>query len=56
MSDRKNRDIGNKREHQKNKPQCDCWLCREGKTKKRVIRDKDIRKELGYARIGLNNI
>lgn len=60
MSDRKNRDVGRKRERVQNKKMCDCWLCTDGATKKkRGLRRQD-RKEIqrtsGYSRIGLNNI
>ena len=41
MSDRTNRDIGNKRNHQKNKRECSCWYCISGKEKKRLLRDKE---------------
>ena len=63
MSDRSNRDVGNKRESKKHKNECGCWHCETGATKKRVKkarvdRDdlKEIRKELGYSRVGRNNV
>lgn len=63
MSDRRNRDIGNKREYKKHKTYCDCWHCEAGAVKKRVKKDrvdrddlKEIRAELGYSRIGMDNI
>lgn len=34
MSDRKNRDIGNKREYKKHRRYCTCWHCEEADTKK----------------------
>ena len=37
MSDRRNRDIGKKRERQKHRVLCDCWLCMPGKDKKRAV-------------------
>lgn len=60
MSDRRNRDRGRKKEHQANRPECDCWYCMGGAEKKRIQRDranrKELRKELGYSRIGLGNV
>lgn len=41
MSDRTNRDIGNKRNHQKNKRECSCWYCISGKEKKRILKQKE---------------
>lgn len=35
MSDRKKRDIGNKRAAKKHRKYCTCWHCEEGATKKR---------------------
>ncbi len=37
MSDRKNRDIGRKRELQKHKYDCGCWICMPSANKKRII-------------------
>ena len=52
MSDRKNRDRGNKKAFKRLGYQCDCWLCEKAKTKKKVIskRDanKDMRQEMKY--------
>lgn len=60
MSDRKNRDIGNKRVHQENKHECSCWLCEEGKVKLRKKKERELRREIqrtqGYSRIGLDNV
>lgn len=60
MSDRRNRDLGNKRDRQLHRRYCDCWLCMEDPVKKKIIEDKINRKELrsslGYSRIGLRNI
>lgn len=57
MSDRKNRDRGNKKARRHY--HCDCWLCIEGKEKKRILKErnrddrKEIQRELGYSRIGM---
>lgn len=45
MSDRKNRDLGKKKEHQKYKSLCNCWLCIPSKEKKRILREREIRNE-----------
>ena len=45
MSDRKNRDVGNKREQIKNHPWCDCWMCQKGKDKLRRMKERELRKE-----------
>ena len=61
MSDRKNRDRGLKNSR-KNRYLCGCWLCLEGKEKKRILKErnrenrKEIQRELGYSRIGLGNV
>ena len=44
MSDRHNRDIGSKKAY-KSKYRCGCWHCEEGKTKKRVINDRQVATE-----------
>jgi hypothetical protein len=63
MSDRTNRDRGRKKATKRGKWVCDCWLCISGKEKKHRIMEKstrqdrkEIRRELGYARIGANNV
>lgn len=60
MSDRHNRDVGRKREHQRNKDDCDCWYCMDGSTKSKIVKEreqrKEIQRELGYSRIGLKNV
>lgn len=45
MSDRKNRDVGNKRVHQETKRECSCWICEEGKVKLRKERERQERRE-----------
>lgn len=44
MSDRKNRDRGNKKARG-NPYSCDCWLCTDGKTKKRIKLARQEKKE-----------
>lgn len=60
MSDRSNRDVGKKRNQQRHRRYCDCWLCMEDPAKKRILEEranrKEIQRSLGYSRIGLNNI
>lgn len=46
MSDRQNRDVGQKRVKQKYYYRCDCWLCTDGATKKRIKKKRQERKEL----------
>jgi len=45
MSDRKNRDVGRKKEWQKYHHLCDCWLCTNGKTKKRLLKERQLNKQ-----------
>jgi hypothetical protein len=47
MSDRSNRDLGRKKAFKKEhgKFGCDCWLCQDGKTKKRTMLLKQDKKE-----------
>jgi hypothetical protein len=47
MSDRKNRDVGRKREQQKHKYDCDCWLCAP-ENKKRLLYAADMMDDKGY--------
>lgn len=60
MSDRRNRDLGQKRNQQRHRKYCDCWLCMEDPEKKRLVQErankKELRSSLGYSRIGLRNI
>lgn len=44
MSDRKNRDKG-VRNTRKNLYWCDCWLCTDGKAKKRTLTERIQRKQ-----------
>ena len=48
MSDRNNRDVGNKKAYKQThgKYGCDCWLCTDGKAKKKSILAKVEKKEL----------
>lgn len=45
MSDRRNRDVGRKRVRQQVRYRCDCWLCTDWKTKKRILLEKLDRKD-----------
>ena len=60
MSDRRNRDLGQKRNQQRHRKYCDCWLCMEDPEKKRLVQErankKELRSSLGYSRIGRNNV
>ena len=60
MSDNRNRDLGRKRERQRHRRYCDCWLCMDDDEKKRRVEQranrKEIQRSLGYSRIGRNNI
>ena len=42
MSDRKNRDVGRKKEWQKYHHRC--WFCVNGKTKKRLLKQRELSK------------
>ncbi len=48
MSDRNNRDVGNKKAYKQvhGKYGCDCWLCTDGKAKKRQMMAKILKKEV----------
>mgnify|MGYP003344375125 CR=1 FL=1 len=60
MSDRSNRDLGRKRDRQRHRKYCNCWLCMEDPIKKKIAEEranrKEIQRSLGYSRIGLKNI
>lgn len=56
VSDRTNRDIGNKKAKKAHERLCDCWHCTDGATKKRIKLDRELKRQLGYSRIGLNNV
>lgn len=57
MSDRQNRDVGKKRNQQRHRRYCNCWLCMEDPEKKRLVEERAAKKELlsnlGYSRVGL---
>lgn len=60
MSDRANRDLGQKRNQQRHRRYCDCWYCMSDPEKKRRVEErankKELRSSLGYSRIGKNNV
>ena len=60
MGSKRNRNKGKVKKGLNYKPVCGCWECEDGKVKRRVIlaRDdeKELKRALGYSRVGHNNV